>query len=80
MSANIKGGGFGYHFQDIVAGADCVEFHVDYWNCLTAEEQETAAGGPTSAVPMKEPSMSIRVSSKAKPVMIIRQDESVFAQ
>ena len=72
--------GFGYHFHDIIAGADCVEFHVDYWNRLTADERETAAGGPASTVPIKEPIMSIRVSSKAKPVMIIGQDESVFAQ
>jgi hypothetical protein len=43
--------GFEYHFHDSIAGADCVDFHVNYWNHLTAEEQTTAAGGPASASP-----------------------------
>ena len=59
--------GFGYHFHNIIAGADCVEFHVNYWNGLTAEKQTTAAGGPASVVPINKPTMSIRVLSKAKP-------------
>ena len=33
-AASIKGVdivGFGFHFHDIIAGFDCVEFHIDYW-------------------------------------------------
>ena len=42
--------------------------NVDYWNCF---------GGGTEGI---NPSRSIRVSSNARPIMIVGQDESVFAQ
>jgi hypothetical protein len=67
--------GFGYHYYNIIAGKDYIEFHVDYWNRFRCFKEERA---PT--VPIIEPTMSIRVSSKAKPIMLIGQDESVFAQ
>jgi hypothetical protein len=68
--------GFGYHYHNIIAGKDYIEFHVDYWNRFRFKE--TAPG--RSTVPIIEPRMSIRVSSKARPIMLIGQDESVFAQ
>ena len=58
-------------------GQPWIEFHVDYWSrCVqnTSNDEETLA-------PNKEATMSIRVSPRAKPLMIIVQDdESVFAQ
>jgi hypothetical protein len=60
----------GYHYKDIILGTSNIEFHVDYWNQFS----ETAAG------PTREATMSIRVSSQAKSIMIIGQDKSVFAQ
>ena len=61
---------FGYHYEDIILGTSNVKFQVDYWNQFS----ETATG------PRQEATISIRVSSQAKPMMIIGQDESVFAQ
>jgi hypothetical protein len=51
-------------------GTSNVKFQVDYWNQFS----ETATG------PRQEATISIRLSSQAKPMMIIGQDESVFAQ
>ena len=62
---------FGYQYEDIIAGKSYIEFHhVDYWNQFS--DKETADPRPATT--------SIRVSSRAKPIMIVGQDESVFAQ
>jgi hypothetical protein len=67
---------FGYHYRDVRTAATWIEFHVDYWNRFSPE-----ATGITGRAPgTKESTLSIRVSSHAKPIMIIGQDESVFAQ
>jgi len=58
----------GHRYFDIVQDEEHIEFHVDYWNRF---------GGGTERI---NPSRSIRVSSNARPIMIVGQDESVFAQ
>jgi hypothetical protein len=63
---------FGYHYEDIVAGTSNIEFHVDYWNRFVGTEAHQGL--------RQEATKSIRVSMQAKPIMIIGQDESVFAQ
>jgi hypothetical protein len=62
--------GFGHRYFDIIRNEEVVEFHIDYWN--RTQNQET-----TTTI---QPTTSIRVSSLARPKMIIGQDESVFAQ
>ncbi|KAI2511392.1 hypothetical protein MHU86_3003 [Fragilaria crotonensis] len=62
---------FGYHYTDIRTGTPWIEFHVDYWTRVTGQQE---------AREKKEASLSVRISSGAKPIMIIGQDESVFAQ
>ncbi|KAI2509788.1 hypothetical protein MHU86_4641 [Fragilaria crotonensis] len=59
----------GHSYFDIIQDEEHIEFHVDYWNRFGAEGTERI-----------NPSRSIRVSSNARPIMIIGQDESVFAQ
>jgi hypothetical protein len=63
---------FGYHYEDIVAGTSNIEFHVDFWNRFVGTEAHQGL--------RQEATKSIRVSMEAKPIMIIGQDESVFAQ
>ena len=48
-----------------------IEFHSDYWNRQKEKNGSTIEAQATT---------SIRVSSKARPIMIVGQDESVFAQ
>ncbi len=57
----------GHRYFDIISNEDRIEFHIDDWN-QTAGREEIEA------------STSILVSSKARPIMIVGQDESVFAQ
>jgi hypothetical protein len=64
--------GFGHSYFDIIRDEEVVEFHIDYWNWR--KKQETTA---TTSI---QPTTSIRVSSMARPIMIVGQDESVFAQ
>jgi hypothetical protein len=60
------------HYEDIVAGTSNIEFHVDFWNRFVGTEAHQGL--------RQEATKSIRVSMQAKPIMIIGQDESVFAQ
>ena len=62
--------GLGHIYFDNIRNEEVVEFHIDYWN--RQQNQET-----TTTI---QPTTSIRVSSMARPMMIIGQDESVFAQ
>ena len=66
--------GFGYSYFDIVANKEMVELHVDYWNRVAQTQTQQ------QPILQKQATTSIRVSSKAKPIMIVGQDESVFAQ
>ena len=62
----------GHSYFDILKNIDMLEFHVDYWNqCCNKNESSTDV--------TLHPTTSIRVSSRAAPLMIIGQDESVFA-
>jgi hypothetical protein len=63
---------FGYHYEDIVAGTSKIEFHVDLWNQFVGSEAHQGL--------KQEATKSICVSMQAKPIMIIGQNESVFAQ
>ena len=63
---------FGYTYHDIIGNEDRLEYHIDYWNKhLMIDGQEQKVIPPTT---------SIRISSQTRPLMIIGQDESVFAQ
>ncbi|KAI2490640.1 hypothetical protein MHU86_23939 [Fragilaria crotonensis] len=70
--------GFGHSYFDIVGNEQRIEFHIDYWNRIR--------GGADAALARRlddvKATTSIRVSSKARsrPIMIVGQDESVFAQ
>jgi hypothetical protein len=57
----------GHKYFDIISNEECIEFHIDYWNRFRGQERI-------------EPTTSIRVSPMARPIMIVGQDESVFAQ
>ena len=67
VSMNDVEVGLGHKYFDIISNEEHLEFHVDYWN---------RKGGPGKI----EPTTSMQVSSKARPIMIVGQDESVFAQ
>jgi hypothetical protein len=58
----------GLRYFNIVQDEEHLQFHVDYWNRF---------GGETERI---NPSQSIRVPSNARPIMIVGQDKSVFAQ
>ncbi|KAI2513104.1 hypothetical protein MHU86_1396 [Fragilaria crotonensis] len=60
----------GHHYFDIINNKEMLEFHIDYWERSKA---------PLPPIPIT-PTTSIRVSSRAKPIIIVGQDESVFAQ
>jgi hypothetical protein len=62
---------FGYRFLHSTTEELSVEFHVDYW----VTRHQTG-----SLLPNKIASMSVRAPRGARPIMIIGQDESVFAQ
>jgi hypothetical protein len=70
--------GFGHSYFDIVRNEQRIEFHIDYWNRIQ--------GGADAALQRRlediKATTSIRVHSKARsrPIMIVGQDESVFAQ
>jgi hypothetical protein len=68
---------FGYSYLDIPTNEQWIEFHIDYWNRIMQEQQPTA---PPVINEVKETTTSIRVSQSARPIMILGQDESVFAQ
>ena len=64
---------FGYSYFDIVAGKQMIEFHIDYWKRRITQVPQIHQ--------QKEATTSVRVPSQnAKPIMIIGQDESMFAQ
>ena len=63
--------GLGHCYFDIINNEQRIEFHIDYWNRAVA----------STARPVEiKATTSIQVSSKARPIMIVGQDESVFAQ
>ena len=68
---------FGSSYLDIDSNEESIEFHVDHWNqALTNKNQQ-----PTHHMEMYKPTISNRVSLQTRrPLMIIGQDESVFAQ
>ena len=67
--------GLGHCYFDIINNEELVEFHIDYWNRHCGADV-----GMSSTQENITPTTSIRVSSKARPIMIVGQDESVFAQ
>ena len=67
---------FGYSYFDIITNQERLEFHVDYWNRVIAATDTNQQ----MIQKEKKPTTSIRVSSQTRPLMIIGQDESVFAQ
>ena len=77
---------YGYSYHNIRSNEDRIEIHVDYWNRILQKEIQQEAGDneltATSIhnLQMKKPTRSIRVSASARPLMIVGQDGSVFAQ
>ncbi|KAI2509106.1 hypothetical protein MHU86_5354 [Fragilaria crotonensis] len=68
----------GHSYFDIVNDTEMFEFHIDYWSQCCRKNNGRACLPLTIAA--LQPTTSIRVSSTATPLMIIGQDESVFAQ
>jgi hypothetical protein len=69
--------GLGHSYFNIIRNEEVVEFHIDYWN----RHYTTPPSPPGQETqPTIQPTTSIRVSSMARPIMIVGQDESVFAQ
>jgi hypothetical protein len=66
----------GHSYFDIVNDTEMFEFHIDYWKYCTKKNGPTNPPFTTTL----HPTTSIRVSLRATPLMIIGQDESVFAQ
>ncbi len=60
----------GHSYFDIINNKEMLEFHIDYW------DRSKALSPP---LPITS-STSIRVSSRATPLIIVGQNESVFAQ
>ena len=69
---------FGFRYHDIVTDTEMVEFHVDYWRRITTPGNKDRQH--EQCLERKEATTSIRVSLQTRPLMIIGQDESVFAQ
>jgi hypothetical protein len=72
---------FGYSYIDIRTNEEWIEFHVDYWSRIM--EEGTKQQPVTIDVIQhkgKTATTSIRVSTATRPIMIVGQDESVFAQ
>ena len=67
--------GLGHSYFDIVGNEQCIKFHIDYWNRIRG-----GAAALTRRLEDVKAKTSIRVSSKARPIVIVGQDESVFAQ
>ncbi|KAI2505686.1 hypothetical protein MHU86_8745 [Fragilaria crotonensis] len=55
-------------------GEPWIEFHIDYWDAKTSSDEHSHDLHRTLA------RMSVRASQDVRPVMIVGQDESVFAQ
>jgi hypothetical protein len=76
---------FGYSYFDNRSNKERIEIHVDYWNRMMqqAKQGEEWHQDPTAGIynrQEKKPTTSIRVSARTQPIMIVRQDESDFAQ
>jgi hypothetical protein len=77
---------FGYTYFDIIANKEMVEFDIDYWNGVAGIKVHSSArseGLQTDSQPHgvhQKQATSASVSLKAKPIMIVGQDESIFAQ
>jgi hypothetical protein len=69
--------GLGHSYFDIVGNEQRIEFHIDYWNRIRGG---AGAAALTRRLEDVKATTSIRVSSKARPIIIVGQDESVFAQ
>jgi hypothetical protein len=71
---------FGYSYFNIRANEEWIEFHVDYWSRIMEEGAKHQPALTNILNTEKKATTSIRVSSVARPIMIVGQDESVFAQ
>ena len=71
---------FGFRYHNIVTDTEMVEFHIDYWRRVTTPDKKDRREHEKQRRVEKEPTTSIRVSLKTRPLMIVGQDESVFAQ
>ena len=81
---------FGYSYFDVQRNEERIEIHVDYWNRISSQQrrnQDKERGHQNAAADRlnnhheKKATTSIRVSAPTmKPIMIVGQDESVFAQ
>ena len=80
MTINYLNLDFGYTYFDIVRNEEWIEFHVDYWNQITIVDTNAITNHQESTNLERKPTTSIRVSLQTRPLMIIGQDESVFAQ
>ena len=69
---------FDYSYIDAIYNESRIEFHVDYWSRIIEGEQK-----PPTILRERNATTSIRALSTtaaARPIMIVGQDRSVFAQ
>jgi hypothetical protein len=73
---------FGYSYVHIINNdEERIEFHVDNLNRMIQEHQQQKEQTLSiDTIAAKAPTTSIRVTAQAQPIMIVGQDESVFAQ
>ena len=72
--------GLGHLYFDIIRNEQMIKFHIgDYWNQYKQQEQEQHQQRNFTTIEA-QPTTSIQVSSRARPIMIVGQSESVFAQ
>jgi hypothetical protein len=67
----------GHSYFNIIQNEQWIEFHIDYWNRCNDNSREGAQSAQQERI---EATTSIRGARGARPIMIIGQDESVFAQ
>jgi hypothetical protein len=70
---------FGHSYYDIIHNKDMLEFHIDYWD-QSLSTNAAPFQPPATSTPIIIPTTSLRVSSRATPLIIVGQDESVSAQ
>ena len=69
------------YFHIINNDEERIEFHVDYLNRMIQEHQQQKEQTLSiDTIAAKAPTTSIRVTARARPIVIVGQDESVFAQ
>jgi hypothetical protein len=71
---------FGYSYFNICNNEEWIEFHVDYWSRIMEEGAKQQPASISIQYQDKKSTTSVRVSRATRPIMIVGQDKSAFAQ